>query len=327
MDSQAFLQVAQRIYGDSAWPPPLHLVRGATRVRGGEDEPKVRADLATSRRTLANVLAAPDSLAYVLAVPPDVDPTDSLRRARRTLGQLLLGRCAELVFEDLYRTEMQSQQLDVTDERESRSDTDYRIKDSSGRPLYRINIKFHGARFRRAPELVGIDPLDCFALATYKIHSALQKQNEEHLPYFFAVVGVANLTGAAVGEGIPDSLAEATSLVYRSPRFAGKRSFEDRVVDALVASRDQVFQRTYDQIKNAEWYILSARKADMLLRDKLFERVFALRIRGFAQQFRAAELDMHFSLSQDLTPLKTFFATLREEGLTKVATQLERGII
>jgi len=58
---------------------------------------------------------------------------------------------------------------------------------------------------------------------------------------------------------------------------------------------------------------------------KLFERVFALRIRGFAQQFRSAELDMHFSLKDDLTPLEEFFGTLRQEGQTKVAGQLERG--
>lgn len=49
------------------------------------------------------------------------------------------------------------------------------------------------------------------------------------------------------------------------------------------------------------------------------------RIWGFAQQFRGAELDMRFSLSKDLTPLRQILQVLREEGMTKVTTLMERG--
>jgi hypothetical protein len=35
----------------------------------------------------------------------------------------------------------------------------------------------------------------------------------------------------------------------------------------------------------------------------LGSRVYALKIRGFAQQFRGAELDMHFSLKNDLVTM------------------------
>jgi hypothetical protein len=52
-----------------------------------------------------------------------------------------------------------------------------------------------------------------------------------------------------------------------------------------------------------------------------------MKIRGFAQQFRGAELDMHFSLSSDLVPVQRFFDTLRNEGQTMVAVMLERGTI
>ena len=68
-----------------------------------------------------------------------------------------------------------------------------------------------------------------------------------------------------------------------------------------------------------------ARRADKLLRELLFERVFALRMRGFARVFGGAELDMHFSLSKDLIPLKQFLATLREGGPQRVTTLMERG--
>jgi len=85
------------------------------------------------------------------------------------------------------------------------------------------------------------------------------------------------------------------------------------------------FDSMRDRIRKAQWYVLSARKADKLLREFLFERVFALRTRNFSRQFRGAELDMHFSLSKDMTPLSKYLETLRESGYPRVTTLLERG--
>ena len=47
--------------------------------------------------------------------------------------------------------------------------TDYRVLNGGGRQVFRLNIKFHGTLFGKAPELVGLDSEDCFPLATYKI--------------------------------------------------------------------------------------------------------------------------------------------------------------
>ena len=52
-----------------------------------------------------------------------------------------------------------------------------------------------------------------------------------------------------------------------------------------------------------------------------------MKIRGFAQQFRGAELDMHFSLKKDLVTFKDFLHTLKHEGQTKMASLLERGTL
>jgi len=85
--------------------------------------------------------------------------------------------------------------------------------------------------------------------------------------------------------------------------------------------------RFREEIEAADWYALSARRADRLLRDKLFDRVYAVRVRAFARNYRNAELDMHFSLTKDLTPLKTFLASAKERGLHGLAVDLERGEI
>lgn len=279
----------------------------------------------TNQASLMVAIQDPNPVRVVLGLGLDEIDDRYRRRAAQMLGQLLLGRCAEIAFEQIYKSEMHSEEFELRDVREGRTDTDYRLYNGRGRPIYRVNIKFHGSPFRRASELVGLDPADCFALATYKIYSAIQKQKLEGLPYFFAIVGVPNLTGEAVGHDTPPFFIETVALVDQAPKGKSKRDMEDAIVQSLVKNAHPTFQTTLDRILNAEWYVLSARRADKLLRDFLFDRVFALRMRSFARVFRAAELDMHFSLSKDLIPLKQFLATLREGGPQRVTTLMERG--
>jgi len=61
------------------------------------------------------------------------------------------------------------------------------------------------------------------------------------------------------------------------------------------------------------------------LHEKLFERVHALSLKGFTRRFRNAEVDMHFSLSGELTPVRTFFELLIQESPQRVAVGLDRG--
>jgi hypothetical protein len=325
MQSREFLAILRAVLGSESWPKPLHLLQGLERLRAGEDPAVVAKAVGTSKRRLRDLANVKDVLKHVLHSRPADVPHSRLERSKLILGQLVLGRAAEVAFEHIYRSEMMGQEFQLKDLRESRTDTDYRLLNGQGRSVYRLNIKFHGSLFHRAPELVGLNSEDCFALATYKIASALEKQEQEGLPYLFAIVGVPGLSGQAVGEGIPPELVHASAFMHHAPKASGKRAFEDRVVDYLVTQEAPVFKATLASIETAVWYILSARRAANLMRDLLFDRVFALRIRGFARVFGKAELDMHFSLAQDLVPLRRFLTTLRDEGSTKVTTLLERG--
>jgi len=70
-------------------------------------------------------------------------------------------------------------------------------------------------------------------------------------------------------------------------------------------------------------YGISARKADDPLRELLFDRVVAVRQRSFAR----TQVNMHFSLSQDLTSLEDFLRLPRERGPQGLALMLERGLV
>jgi hypothetical protein len=91
----------------------------------------------------------------------------SWKLAKRGIGQILLGQVAEKAFERLYKRELGTDDLQLEDSRDQRTDTDYRVLNGGGKAVFRINIKMHGTPFRRSEELVGLRSDDCFALGTY----------------------------------------------------------------------------------------------------------------------------------------------------------------
>ena len=326
MTDSDFIAVLSTIFPDKQFPRPFHLLQAASAIDAGSSVKEAAHEARTTRAMLERVRGSGSRVATVLRLADLQTNQTELKRITLILGQMTLGGIAERVFEELYKEEMATEAFALQDVRETRTDTDYRVLNGQRRRVFRLNIKFHGSRFRRAPELVDLPPEDCFALATYKIHSALQKQHEEGLPYIFAIVGVATLTGEAVGSALPPEYATAAALVHASKGVVRKRDFEDAIVAHLLRANLPAMGDLYAQIKAAEWYVLSARRADLLLRGKLFDRVYALRIRGFARVFRGAELDMHFSLSKDLNTLHSFLSVLKSEGMQKVVTLLERGV-
>lgn len=327
-DLNGLISVAREIY-PSDLPRPLGLVEAALRVRSGENHREVARSLSSTPRRMEQLAASADPLQDVLHTTL-AEGLQAMPRAREVVGQLLLGEIAEQAFVEMYRDIMGTSDLKLQDDRGARGDTDYRVLNGQGRPVFRINIKFHGSRFQKAPELVGLDSEDCFALATYKIWQGLQKHEKEALPYVFVIVGVSGLRGADAGQVIPEEMAHLLGVVHAARGIPGKRAIEEHVVAhllSLLAQPGDEIQRFKKEVRAADWYALSARKADKLLRNKLFERVFAVRVRGFARNYRNAELDMHFSLAEDLTPLADFLRSARERGLHGLAVELERGVM
>lgn len=326
MNSENIVGVLTGLFGSDRWPKPLNRLQGLQRIQAGESASAAAKAVGTSIALLQKLETSADPLTDLLGITSGDTPANLIERTTLILGQLLLGRCGEMAFETIYAEEMGTTDIDLIDLRESRSDTDYRLRNGQGRYLYRMNIKFHGARFRRAKDLVGLDPEDCFPLATYKIHGALQKQDEEHLPYIFAIISVPNVSARETGALLPEASIRTLAFL-RHAKVGGMRDFEDRLVKSFIDTKAEAYSATYQKVLRAEWRILSARRAANLLRDKLFDRVYALRVRGFAQQFRGAELDMHLSIAQDMTPLREFLATLRRDGPTRTASLLERGTL
>lgn len=318
----------RRVYRGAPVPRPFRMLELTT-----GDDSLIEETVRGQRSRVKALRQAPDPVFEALGCDLVTTRSDqALARSRRIIGQLLLGQIAERAFEKIYKTTMGTDDLHLEDDTQNRNDTDYRVVNGHQRPVFRINIKFHGTLFRNSADLVKLESTDCFPLATYKIHQGLQKQEQEVLPYLFAIVGVAGLTGAAVGATIPEDLAHLGAVVQSAKKLQGKRGVEEAIVAYLLqdSSDGPIRSMVLDlvsQIDSAEWRIISARKAAQLLRNMLFERVYAVRVRNFARNYRNAELDMHLSISQDLTGLTEFLSLIKKTGLHGVTGHLERGLV
>ncbi len=322
------LDLVRSVYGDVPPPRGFALLNGVREVARGQDARALASSLGTTPRRLTTLAVSPDPITplFGTTLADAADPA-KLAKRRRGLGQLLLAALAERTFERLYRRTLGSEELHLEDQRTGYTETDYRVLNGSRRPVFRLNIKFHGTLFQNAKQMVGLEPEDCFALATYKVWQGLRRQDEEALPYVFAIVSVPGLTADSVGAVVPDRLVDLAAFAYAA-RSAGKRNVEDAIVRHLAVDPqpDDVARPIADhasRIEAAEWRVISARKADKLLRDLLFERVYAVRQRSFAQ----TQVNMHFSLSGDLTPLMELLGLWRERGPQGLASILERGVV
>jgi hypothetical protein len=304
--------------------PQLREIRqlfGVDRLLKGEPLEAVSADSQLQRRGLEAVLqrVREQGLAGFIDYADLITDAEITRR-RLGIAQMLLGVLAERRFEGLITEITGGGIVRVEDHRPSRSDTDYRLLNGNSNPICRLNIKFHGSLFRESRRYVGLAPEDCFALATYKINNALKRQDEEKLPYVFLVLSVPDLSAAEVARLVPDD------YVWALATLGGRRFLEEAIVERLLSSDHAVrFGPILRKMPEGQFRTISAKKAANLLQAKLFERVHALSLKGFIRRFRNAEVDMHFSLADELTPVRTFLELLVKESPQKFAVRLYIG--
>jgi len=323
-DFHKFVALLQRLPFQDPAVDVLRRALAIKRVIDGETSETVARDVQVSKAWLESKATSVKRQGLAGFVPGAAETTSSADLNARRLGiaQMLLGTLAEKRFEQLSAEITGGRHLYIEDHVRTRTDTDYLLRNGNNNPVCRMNIKFHGTLFRQARELVGLDPEDCFALATYKISSALRKQEQERLPFVFLVLSIRDLSAGSVATLISED------WVWLINVMEGKRIIEEAIVRELAKPEYETqFQGILARMTAGEFRLLSARKAFNLLQAKLFDRVFALKVRRFNQSYKNAEIDMHFSISQELTPLRAFLEILARDSLHVLNVRLDRGEI
>lgn len=315
----------RKLYPEGPLPKPFHLVDAAATGNFDSLSP-------AGRKLAAEIAKAADPIRKALGLEAGFKPAEETAQKTRTqLGRMLVGHLAERAFEEIYKRTIGTDDLHLEKITEKHNETDYRVINGAGRQVFRINIKFHGTLFRDARKVVGLEPEDCFALATYKIKQGLEKHDREGLPYLFLIVS-ANIAASEVGNTIPDPIIDLWTLIASTKgKVEGKKRLEDRLVEHMVKEPPAEFaaiqSRLIETLAQARWRVLSARKAQKVMKDLLFQRVFALTVKNFTRAYSRAEVDMHFSLAADMMPLEDFLKQLKAMGHIGMGGQIADGKI
>jgi predicted nucleic acid-binding OB-fold protein len=258
-----FVSFLKQEYPEGRWPSPFHILEGLEKVKAGKTVNDAAREVKTTPAKIQEFLKSTTPAFKLIGVKPSDLTDQDMQEARLILGQLLIGRAAELAFEDIYASEMRTESdYKLVNVLAGRTGTDYRVLNGKDRPIYRINVKFFGSLFRDSERMVGLISEDCFPLATYKIFSALEKQEQEFLPYFFAVSCVPNLTAVSIQGQLPPDEVAIVAMVSKSARLSGqKRSMEEKVVERVVKRGEKAFVEIFSSVRGTEWRIISARKA------------------------------------------------------------------
>ena len=315
-DLRRFARLMEDLFVGCDAPKRLKQIRPLVQLDDGLPSSEVAAASGYTEKRLLTwyQVIQVDGLASWLGKKKDPD-SDRLKRAKSGIAQMLVGLLAEEHFEALSGQLLVRHGFRIEDKRVGRTDTDYRLIAGDGHAVCRFNIKFHGTLFKQAEEYVGLDPGDCFALATYKIHGALQRQEHERLPFVFLIISVPDYPRELIETNIAD---EWTWLAAMSGRAE-----EEAIAKRLAQSPWVADVRM--RINASEFRAISARRASGLLHSKLFSRVHALRLRGFNMLFRGAEINMHLSLSSEMIGYSEFVTRLTTVGPLQLAVSLDRG--
>lgn len=244
---------------------------------------------------------------------------------RLRVAGLVVGRVAELEFERRYRAVMKGQEFDFEDQSRGGTETDFLVLNGHGRRAFRINIKAHGTFFKEARKFVGLEPDDTFALATYKIRDANRRSKEEALPFLFAIVSSERLATGPIAARLPAEVGLILDRLTLYKNVKGLRALENALVEVMVDPReygaDPLVADLWAAVREANWRVISAVKAEHLMTELMWQRVPAMAQRNFSGS-RESQPNMHFPLGQDMIDLDDLLAVLRAHGIQHVATKI-----
>ncbi len=325
-------QLLSEIYDEPTLWRPLERLRAVILAAEGQEERSIARVLGRSAGTVRGWLEGfrTGGLRGLLGEPTGSDEAD---RHLQIFSNLLVAQLGEEIFEPLMGGPVRSMGYRVVDRRAEHAEQDFDIQDAAGRPALSVNVKVHSSQFRNAPQVVGLAADDCFALALYKILSAFKQSRETGVPFLF-LVSIRWGIVEEVMRRVPEEVGELVELVFRA-RAQGRRRAEDHLVQHAVGRLREI--GTWGELieiltREGDHRVLSAKKALDLFMDRFDPRCPALSIREFGRAFGgqrgvAAEVNMHFSISDEMEALGRLLSNLEREGLDWFRRLVEAGMI
>lgn len=331
-DLQAARQLWQQleiIFGDERIWEPMGRLRAVLLSAEGKTPGEIAREVGKNIATIRGWLRDFET-AGLKGLFPLAEGEGEIKRSAQIFANLLVARLAEDLFQYLISPQLASLGLKCEDRRSEYTEADFGVLDHEGHETFLVNVKVHSSRFEQAAHFVNLDADDTFPLALYKILMGFKYQRESGIPFLFVVSVRWGIVDQVVEHVQPED-RKLINLVFRV-RARGKRKAEDRLVDTLVEKlrKSSSWKMLLDLLeRQGQHVVLSAQKALSIFMDKFEDRCPALTLGRFAAKFAGrrgvpAEINMHYSIANEMTPLTEFLRVLRQEGVPGLQAAVER---
>src|SRR4051812_12168789 len=118
MNQNDLISILKEIFPSRAWPRPLHVFQALSLIESGSSIEQAAKAVGTAPFIVKAAKKSRNPISVVLGLDPKAITDTSRSRASQILGQLLLGRAAEIAFEDIYKSEVHSDEFELRDLRE-----------------------------------------------------------------------------------------------------------------------------------------------------------------------------------------------------------------
>jgi len=303
------------VIGESRWEA-VALAHGYLSLVRGSD-PETAARTAFNRgfsplRRARDVLSSATSKGFI----PFLKSREKTGSAENPITKMFPAAITEERFiEHLESLREQRQRVEYSDDRDSRSLTDFTIYE--GQETLPLNIKSAATPFRNSKQLVGLDPDDCIPIPAYKAHAAL-----DVMPNLLYIISVDYDLVIQLDEMLSRLLDREEQITWALLNaFIGARSrdAEDMFVYSMTRKN---WTDLKELSKDKPFNVISARKAIRILQ-KDPQRTPGIGLRAWGTG-ASAEVNVHVSIRQDTKDWHDVQLRIVNNGVVDVVNAVNR---
>ncbi len=223
---------------------------------------------------------------------------------------LIVGRIAEVVYREEHLQPLEVAGFSIDDLHERGENRDFAVrKDGLELP---INVKTASTIFRKAKEIVGLEPNDCIPIPAYKAVAVSERVPD------LVYVDLVDFSFRQRVDEFTDSLRGSAGYLWKVLSWYGGKGVR-KAQDGYVAKLFDLHEQKLMSLapKTSSWRVISAQRVLAIMRDKP-RRCPGLGVRAAGTGGFNAEVNIHVSANDETVSWQDVSEALQRSGIQAV---------
>ena len=239
---------------------------------------------------------------------------DALNSPSQAFQNLVVGRITEVVFRKEHLQPLEVAGFNVEDLHERGENRDFAVQ--QGGLELPINVKTASTMFRKAKEVVGLDPSDCIPIPAYKAVGVSERVPD------LVYVDLIDFSFRQRVDDFMGGLQGSAGLLWNVLSWYGGKGVR-KAQDGYVAELFDLYEEKLVSLapEASSWRVISAQRVLAIMRDKP-RRCPGLGVRAAGMGGFNAEVNIHVSVKNETVPWQDVSEMLQQGGIQPVLDKI-----